>query len=239
MKKSTLLALTAALLAAAPVSTMLAVVSPADQFDIEVDAFNYDSGYSAEAVTPTLVTFGTTSTFSNTVPATTDTYNVTVSSSEVVGATTTTDTVTVSTPDNFIPPGYVLNSNPQQIADGVEFDIGINRQTGGTLDYLTPLSYSSTTLTDVFFVSAVPEIVDGEPSLLLSNDGFSLTSISYIYNKDGSAISADGVNSYTLTNNYPTISVPEPSAYVEAGLGALALGTVLWRRNRRQAGLLL
>ena len=236
MKKSTFFTLAAALLAgtsAAQAGNPAAplVVVPLSTFTFDVSGFN-SAGTTGYLLTPDeTTTFGTTQTYT---AAGINGQNITITSSETVGVSTTTDTFTVSTPTSFLTTSKVNNTTIAEI----QFDIGDANAGGGTVNFAAPvpagytdsayLLYEGTTTFSYTPATSVNVFTNNNESLAVG-EGVNF----------GSAISAYSPNtlSYSLTYATVPLAAPEPSTYVTAALGALALGTVLLRRNRRSTGL--
>ena len=223
MKKSAFftLAAAAALLAGSSAAKAVladpAAVTPLDTFTFEITGSNSTSGLGYVLGSVETGVFGTTTTFAG---AGVDGQNYTLTSSEAISGSTATDTVTVSTPTSFINEatynGTTITALSLLIGDPntLDFSTAITGVTGSGI-YSTATTLALT------------------PSSTLSNGGKSLMATEGI-NSGTSAIYTFGVHSFTYTI---TSAVPEPSTFAFAGIGALALGTVILRRNRRQAAL--
>ncbi len=229
MKKATFFTLAAATLLAGSSAAKAAIadpaaVTPGDTFSFDISGFN-SAGTIGYLLTPDeTATFGATTTFA---AAGINGQDITITSGETVNGLTTTDTFTVSTPTSFITTAKVSGTT---IA-AVQFDIGNANAGGNTVSYSLPVTgYSNT----------------GNVIYGASNTSFTLTSTPVLTNGAESLAVAEGVNfgaaastaaphSFTFSITYNTIptAVPEPSTYAAAGVGALALGTVLLRRKRQ------
>ena len=239
MKKSTFFTLAAAALlagtSAVQASTDLALphvkpelVTPLDTFSFDVVVFNNTANVAAYAVSPIDTTFGTTTTYTGAGLGST---NVTITSSETVGITTTTDTFTVSTPSNFAPTGYTIGGTAIQ---GVEFDIDQDTTFADPVNLAVAIPSDTTTGNTIYNTSTNLALT---PVVTLLNSGAAYQAYVGVGVASGS-INSLKVHSFTINVTYPTLAiVPEPSTYAAAAVGALALGTVLLRRNRRKASL--
>ena len=239
MKKSTfftfaaaaLLASTSAAMAAAPEPEL---VTPGDTFTFDISGFNATSGVGYVLGTGGLTaTFGDTETFA---AAGANGQAYTITTGEAVNGLTTTDTFTVTTPTNFLTSTTV---NGTKIT-ALQFDIGdansgVGVTTGAnTVDYSLPVT-GNTTAGTYTYSGGTFSFTTG-PTATLTNSNESLSLVEGI-NSGTTAISNYAFKGFSFSITYNTIPalVPEPSTYAAAAVGALALGIVLQRRNRRSA----
>ena len=228
MKKSTFLTLgtAVALLAGASAAQAAiadpAAVTPLDTFTFDIVGYNSTSSIGYVLGSVETATFGLTTTYTG---AGVDGQNITVTSAESVSGTKTTDTITVSTPTSFI---LEATDNGTTI-NGVEFNIGVG---GNTLDYALPITGATATGNILYSTSTSYTL---SPITSLSNNSESLAATEAI-SVNGGTVSSLAIHSFTYSITYNTLPVPEPSTYAAAVIGALALGTVLLRRNRRLVG---
>ena len=243
MKKSTFFTLAAAaLLAGTPAAKAVTddghfsvpdLVNTGDTYSFDVSGFN-SAGTTGYLLTPDeTATFGATTTYT---AVGINGQNITITSSESIGLTTTTDTFTVSTPTSFLTTAKV---NGTTIA-AVQFDIGNANSGSNTVDYTLPITSPYSLSAYVLYGTAETQYsyTPANTAATLTNGGDSLAIGEGI--NFGTAISTVSPNTLSVSITYPTLSlpnVPEPSTYAAAAVGALALGTVLLRRNRRSAGL--
>ena len=229
MKKSmfftlaTVVALLAGSSAASAALAAPAAVVPLDTFAFDVVGYSSTSGIGYILGSVETATFGTTTTYTG---AGVDGQNITVTSAETISGTKTTDTITVSTPTSFI---LEATDNGTTI-NGVEFNIGVG---GNTLDYALPITGATATGSLLYSTSTSYTL---SPITSLSNNFESLAATEAI-SINGGTVSSLAIHSFTYSITYNTLPVPEPSTYAAAAFGALALGTVFLRRNRRQAAL--
>ena len=244
MKKSTFFTLAAAALlagtsAAQASSTELSlpkvqpeIIAPMDTFTFDIAGFN-SAGTTGYILGPDqTATFGTTQTFT---AAGYNGQDITISSSEAIGVNTTVDTITVSTPTNFLTTTTVNGTKITQL----QFDVGdansgVTSGTADPLNYLLPVTGATSSGYILYSAANTQFNLMSTPTLITSTSLSDVEGVS-----DGTtAISTLAVHQFTLTITYPTLAlVPEPSTYAAAAIGALALGTVLLRRNRRSARL--
>ena len=235
MKKSTFFTFAAVAMLLADTSAAKAsiaspaLITPNDTFTFDIAGFN-STGVGYILGSDETATFGTTQTFA------TAGYNgqaYTISSSEAIGAATTVDTITVSTPTNFLT-STTVNGTTITI---LQFDLGdansgVTSGAANPLNYLTPVTGATSsgyilysTANTQFNLTSAPTVIT--PTSLSDAEGV---------NDGTTAISGLAIHQFTLTISYPTLAlIPEPSTYAFVGLGALSLGTVFLRRNRRQA----
>ena len=226
MKKATFftLAAAAALLLAGSSAAKAAVAEPAavtplDAFSFDIVGSNSTSGMGYVLGSVETPLFGLTLTYTG---AGVDGQNYTVTSSETTSGSKVTDTITVSTPTDFI---------NESTYDGTTITaLSLVIGNPNTLDFSSSLSGVTATGSVLYSTSSTLALT---PSTTLSNNAESLSATEGV-NYGTNAISPLDVRSFTYIITY---AIPEPSTFAFAGIGALALGTVFLRRNRRQAAL--
>ena len=226
MKKSTFFTLTAAAALLASSSAAKAViaepaaVTPLDAFSFDIVGSNSTSGMGYVLGSVETALFGLTLTYTG---AGVDGQSYTVTSSETTSGSKVMDTITVSTPTDFINEstynGTLINA------------LSLNIGNPNTLDFSSPVT--GATATGSILYTAANTSFTLTPSTTLSNNSESLSATEGV-NAGTSAITGLDVHSFTYIITY---AVPEPSTFAFAGIGALALGTVFLRRNRRQTAL--
>ena len=196
-----------------------AAVTPLDGFSFDIVGSNSTSGVGFVLGPVETALFGLTVTYNG---AGVDGQNYTVTSSETTSGSKVTDTITVSTPVDFI------NESTYNGTTITALSLAIG--SSNTLDFSSPLSNITTTGSGLYSTNTTLTFT---PSTTLSNNSESLSATEGI-NSGTTAITGYDVRSFTYIITY---AVPDPSTYAFAVIGALALGTVFLRRNRRQAAL--
>ena len=196
-----------------------AAVTPLDGFSFDIVGSNTASGIGYDLGPVETALFGLTTTY---VGAGVDGQNYTVTSSETTSGSKVTDTITVSTPVDFI--------NESTYNGATITALTLNIGDPNTLDFSSALTGITTSGSTLYSTASTLALT---PSTTLTNGAESVSATEGV-NYGTNAISPLDVRSFTYVITY---AVPEPSAYALAGIGALALGTVLLRRHRRQAAL--
>lgn len=217
-----------ALLALAPVAQARltlagghpSLVTPGDTFSFDVAGFNSTSGVGYLITPAETATFGTPQTY---VAAGINGQDITITSTETVGATNTTDTFVVSTPVNFLTTTTISGTT----ITALEFDLGNANSGSNTISLVLPIN-TYTASGSILYSGGTLAVT---PVITLGTGNTSYSGFQSV-NAGTSAISTFAIRQFTFSITY-TNAIPEPSTYAFVGAGALALGLLTVRRNRR------